>query len=187
MRVIGDVHGKISKYQEIIVNAKESVQVGDFGAGFVQLPDMLEKDRFIRGNHDDPQICINHPNWIADGHTENGMMFVGGAYSVDQSQRKIGIDWWENEECDWTALDAFVSQYIQYQPKIMITHDCPNAFRLRFFKYLKGGSRTSAALDAMFDAHKPELWVFGHYHTHVDEILEGVRFVCLHELQYMDI
>ena len=40
-------------------------------------------------------------------------------------------------------------------------------------------TRTNAALQRMFEAHQPDRWVFGHYHTRWDAKLNGTRFTCL--------
>ena len=44
-------------------------------------------------------------------------------------------------------------------------------------------SRTRQAFQAMFEAHQPDLWVFGHWHHSFDGVLDGTRFVCLNELE----
>ena len=48
-------------------------------------------------------------------------------------------------------------------------------------------SRTRQALQAMWSAHSPELWIFGHWHKSFDHVLRGTRFICLAELEYIDI
>ena len=94
MRFIGDVHGKMDEYLGVIANCDESIQVGDFGAGFVPLPVVSERHRFIRGNHDSPSVCRESPNWIEDGAHMGDMFFCGGAFSIDRYRRHVGIDWW---------------------------------------------------------------------------------------------
>lgn len=98
MRFIGDTHAKFGSYQAIALGADASIQVGDFGAGFAEIPDLGPNHRFIRGNHDNPALCRAHPNWIPDGHSENGMFFMGGATSVDRHSRCEGVDYWADEE-----------------------------------------------------------------------------------------
>jgi hypothetical protein len=53
-------------------------------------------------------------------------------------------------------------------------------------------SRTCRALQEMWSAHAPELWIFGHYHISFDHLLHrnretGCRFIGLAELEYRDI
>ena len=43
--------------------------------------------------------------------------------------------------------------------------------------------RTQEALQRCFEAHQPEIWIFGHYHRRVDFILkQSTRFVCVADL-----
>src|SRR5262245_14865759 len=39
---------------------------------------VVSNARFIRGNHDNPNVCRRHTQWIPDGHLEDSMMFIGG-------------------------------------------------------------------------------------------------------------
>ena len=71
------------------------------GLGFsgVYLPhDEVMNHKFIRGNHDDPQACREHPYWIKDGLIENDIMYIGGAWSIDREYRTEGVSWWRDEE-----------------------------------------------------------------------------------------
>ena len=64
MRLIGDIHGKIEPYIQTALTY-DTVQIGDFGIGFMHNKDMEKVNkfhtdgnhRFIRGNHDDPEKC----------------------------------------------------------------------------------------------------------------------------------
>ena len=72
-RVIGDVHGNIAEYLAICSECDRSVQLGDMGLGFkgVYLPsDEVMNHKFIRGNHDDPAACREHPYFIKDGNVQ---------------------------------------------------------------------------------------------------------------------
>jgi hypothetical protein len=42
-------------------------------------------------------------------------------------------------------------------------------------------------LEELFNIHKPELWVFGHYHVSRTVEEQGTRFVCLNELETLDV
>src|SRR5215475_1197882 len=104
---IGDVHGKFEPYKRLIKDRRDTIQVGDMGVGFqgwrngelVYLTNppydrMVEGNhRFIRGNHDNPGVCRQQRQWIADGAVEGDMMFVGGAFSIDREWRTEGLDW----------------------------------------------------------------------------------------------
>ena len=152
--------------------------------------------RFIRGNHDDPGRCRKEMcGWIPDGTVENGVMFIGGAYSIDSQWRTEGEDWWRDEECDWGQFYDFMDIYEKEKPRVMITHDCPTEISYRMFvsksKSVLGNTmittRTGQALQSMFEMHQPEHWFFGHWH-HTDScVVNGTKFQCLAELDYLDV
>ena len=151
--------------------------------------DVKNKARFIRGNHDNPIVCRKHKQWIKDGHFENGMMFIGGALSIDRSQRTEGFDWWRDEECSHDQFYQFMDKIEKEKPEIIVTHDCP----LRVIPFIKGShhgydnSRTQQALQAIFELHQPKLWVHGHHHVSFRMTIEGTKFICLSELEILEI
>ena len=208
-RYIGDVHAKWDQYKRIIEEVPygvPSVQVGDFGVGFVE-PDnsytmpplplptaQTSQHRFIRGNHDNLAVCQELGFFIDDGTIEDGVMYVGGALSIDRHVRKEGLNWWANEELSIEELSAIVDLYLLREPHTVVTHDCPDAIIMQiadehpYFSLQKRfKSRTGQALQTMWDFHKPDLWIFGHYHVSIDRVIGGTRFRCLDELEYMDI
>ena len=196
MRFIGDTHAKFDRYQAIANEAPASIQVGDFGAGFQPLPNMGPSHRFIRGNHDNPAICATSPNWIADGTSENGMFFLGGATSVDKHSRSEGVDYWQDEEVTIAQGNALLDAYEDEALKngrfdFVVTHECPESIALNIFNRrrdkLEDHSRTRQILDAMLAIHAPRCWIFGHWHTDIDVVIGETRFICLSELSYMDI
>jgi hypothetical protein len=156
--------------------------------------------RFIRGNHDNPDACRRHPRWIADGHVEDGMMFVGGTVSLDRAWRAEGFDWWPEEELDVAGLKRVIDLYAARKPRIMVTHDCPEEVAsivlTRIPRVRSDGpvipSRTRLAMQEMWAMHQPELWIFAHYHISFDNVLNGgreagTRFICLAELEHRDV
>ena len=146
--------------------------------------------RFIRGNHDNPGVCKNHTQWIADGTVEttkdNVIMFVGGAWSIDYQWRKAGMSWWHDEECSYEQFQQIIDTYNTIKPTVMVTDDAPESVVKHLF--LEGThkplykSRTGSALQLMFEYHKPKIWIFGHWHMNKDEEFLGTRFICLDEL-----
>lgn len=208
MLFIGDVHGQYGRYNEIIAGAARSIQVGDLGIGCRPPQDgdaaeypgpplnaMARGDhRFIRGNHDNPDACRRHPHWIADGHYENGMMFLGGAQSVLRAE---GVDQWPDEELSAADLNRLRRLYRELTPRVMVTHDAPEEVatvilsRMPLPQAEKRGvpSRTRYALQDMWSAHAPELWIFGHYNLSFDQVLRGgrqagTRFIGLADLEH---
>jgi hypothetical protein len=185
-RYIGDLHGKIDRYLPL-TQGVESIQVGDFGVGFVPVPDLPITTRFIRGNHDDPELCRHHPNCIADGTIEGDTMFIGGAWSIDRSYRTEGVNWWPDEELSIAELDRMIDIALKAKPRVMITHDCPTDVIYPLFGVNPVGNRTQQAFNAIWQLCEPELWIFGHWHLNRDVTLRGTRFICLAELAHIDL
>lgn len=208
MRYVGDVHGKYRQYRRIIRGAPASIQVGDLGVGFRRYPhgdpepnpphaEMVKHNaRFIRGNHDNPAACEHHSQWIPDGANDpyTGTMFVGGANSIDKAFRIKDYSWWQDEELSYRELNDMIVVYEALRPEIVVTHDAPQAIAAEIVRPLLRGNigqfemtRTRSALQQMWAIHQPKLWIFGHYHVSFDHVLQGTRFICLAELEYIDL
>lgn len=196
MRFIGDVHGKFSEYKSIIDDCEKSIQVGDFGVGFGGIePVESSNHRFIRGNHDSPKACAKRGDWILDGTTEGDMYFLGGARSSDQAYRTEGVSWWRDEELSQERMMDISGKFYdgELKPKIMVTHDIPWSVALKIFApnapwlHRERGSSTQQFLDSIFEYHKPDLHIFGHWHEDKDVVIDGTRFICLAELSYIDV
>ncbi len=200
MRLIGDVHGKYRNYATLLMNTPDdmpSIQVGDFGIGFGPVPTQLEElmvkrgDKFIRGNHDKPSECKQHSQWIPDGSVYNDVFCIGGASSIDRAYRTEDVDWWPDEELSIAELNKAIDIYTQIKPKVVVSHDCPEAIARILFEHIyteEGSNRTRDALQAMYDIHMPQFWIFGHWHTNRMALFQNTTtFVCLNELNYIDI
>lgn len=215
-RIVGDIHGEFNEYSHYTLGVgryrhatepappDRSIQVGDFGIGFYSpywhesVNDWMKLNsghRFIRGNHDDPDMCKTMSGYIADGTIEDDVMYIGGAWSIDHSLRTAGIDWWPNEELSVKELETLIDVYLTVKPRVMITHDCPTQVAWDMF-ISRGDSisgqhhiktRTGEALQAMFDIHRPEFHFFGHWHNTRELNLHGTRFICLGELDFVDV
>lgn len=179
IRFIGDTHGSFTKYQKLIGDAQNTIQVGDFGIGFGMEQHLHKVDptkhRFIRGNHDDPVKAKEFPHFIQDGFYD-GMFFVGGAKSVDQKHRTEGVDWWKNEEVSYGESMELLSQYEQILPAVVVTHDCPTIA----LNGIREQSMTAQLFDAMFEIHVPKFWIFGHHHWDDVKTIKGCEFVCVY-------
>lgn len=196
-RLVGDVHGNASMYRSIISEVDKSIQVGDFGVGFGHHPVLDTNHCFIRGNHDNPALSKTYPNYIEDGHHEElttggNIMFVGGAWSIDYAYRQENVSWWRDEEINEVKFGEIYDEYQKIKPRIMITHDCPHCVASELFQGVAlhkpiHASHTSRWFDVFLTAHKPELWMFGHWHTFADKMINGTRFICLPEFGYADI
>lgn len=206
LRIIGDVHGLYNRYSDIALEAEKkgmnTVQVGDMGFSYEHFKKFGLKapnHRFFGGNHDNYDKYKKSPNALGDfgfvdvpNWSYNGFFFVRGAYSIDKVFRTPGIDWWDKEELSYRQLMSAVDDCRQCQPSVILTHDCPNSVKDILGEHTGWDpvkTRTGDALEGVLESCKPSLWIFGHWHRHLEIQVTGVstRFVCLAELDYMDV
>lgn len=190
MIIIGDVHGKFDQYRQIVEahSDSESIQVGDFGIGFgVEAPVSPASHKFIRGNHDDPDAARAHKNYLGEwGMTASGVFYIGGAKSIDRDGRLPGSTWWCGEELGWEELRTAIDAFARWKPRYVVSHAAPVSIAQRI-THGTHRSTTEDALEEMFSKHSPRLWVFGHYHRPESIEQKGTRFVCLNELQTLEL
>lgn len=204
VRIVGDIHGKVHGYGEVVKDVDHSIQIGDFGVGFFQPgTERWEKmidiqnsgdHTFFRGNHDNPEMCRELDAYMGDFGYYNDIMWIAGAYSIDAAWRVEGRDWWSNEELTTAQWNDVISIYMKRKPKILLTHDCPLFVSKQMFidKGLGMGNqqlktRTGQFLERLHAIHEPDTWIFGHWH-HTATLQAGkTQFHCLGELAYMDI
>lgn len=241
MFFIGDLHGRFKTHKWLIEDMVLpetdyrgfnhrmdcSLQIGDFGLFWKKdIPNTLvaAEHKFFRGNHDNPVLCHQHPNYLGDGGfvPEMDMFWVAGAYSIDWDSRldklkekckeegiklpwlgqciseeatiKLFLEhrdelneldistWWPDEQLSMDKLTELVELYCDSKPKIMVSHDAPTVIRQLKSLTDKPRSRTEAALQTMWRWHKPEIWIFGHFHKRLDyqsEYTGNTRFVGL--------
>lgn len=196
MRFIGDVHGKVDTYLALIEGVDESIQCGDMGIGFVEIPKISVDHLWVRGNHDNPNLAEKHPNCIRDGSfwEKESIFFLGGAWSIDWEWRqRLEANggrkcWWPTEECSVPKLQKIIDYYEECKPRIVVTHDCPTIMAHEIHSQHEWDkSKTRQALDRMFEIHKPNMWIFGHHHINLMRDIDGTRFICLDELEFVDI
>jgi len=178
-----------------------SLQLGDMGIGFSSniekyslqgktYPPILNNNhKWIRGNHDDPEMSRNHPNYLGDyGYDEyTGIFYVSGGFSIDYMYRIKDITWWEDEELSIKELEEVLKLYEKFKPKIVVSHECPCVIKAdaltnpgKRFKI----SRTENFLQNMFEINKPDYWIFGHHHKWVYKKIQNTQFVGLNEVIY---
>lgn len=191
--LVGDIHGDYTFFMKICKKYTDHqiIQVGDFGVGFKPIPDYLNNKNFnfIRGNHDNPNLCLGNSHYIEDGSYLGPFFCVGGAYSIDKDYRTPFVDWWPNEELTYLEFKDIMDKYEELKPDYVITHDCPVSVLKQIHEYqlIPGGTITNQALDIMFSIHQPKLWIFGHHHLSFDKIINGTRFVCLNINEVLEI
>ncbi len=210
-RLIGDIHGLVNDYKTYSIDKFEgpTIQIGDFGIGFGQGDYWLESvsefhklggHRFIRGNHDHPALCKTMPSYIPDCTVEGDVMFIGGAWSIDNPNAPDGwyhrtenYDWWADEQCSDEEFELMFETYKRVKPRVMITHDCPAKVSYQMFwesGIIRGPvypNRTSGWFNKFLDAHQPEEWYFGHWHHTLRHKYGRTNFMCLGILDYVDV
>ncbi len=188
MYYIGDVHGKISEYIHITEQLPKTIQLGDMGVGFsdVCLPALSTRHRWIHGNHDNPDLCVAHPNHL--GYfgfiPDEDIFYVSGGYSIDRYYRIEGVSWWRNEELNYEQWNKCFALYKETHPSIVVSHDCPkNVYSMVMpSRNLQIPNATSNALSLMFSEWHPRLWVFAHHHISKTFDVDKTSFVALGEL-----
>lgn len=202
VRVIGDVHGKLNKFF-VMCNEAESdiIQLGDlgFGSHYKELIEFANSFPYniiiVGGNHDDYITILNHHDLPSNltlvkdyGCLYNNRIgYVRGAYSIDKHERIEGVDWFAEEELSINKLTNASYYFEAIQPKIMITHTIPSSIVKLFIPNNRIKTRSQQGLQGVYDCFKPSLWLFGHFH-HPHVIQDGeTTFMCLSELQYIDL
>ena len=202
-QAIGDVHGLIDSYIRLTRKYEHTVQIGDMGFNYQRICDEVNPahHRFFGGNHDNYDMIDIIPHNLGDfgKKTLNGtdFFFVRGAFSIDVAYRQPHVSWWPNEELSNEQLKTCLEMYQLIKPDLVLTHEAPSAVIdiignpsvLRGFGFDPDTfeSRTQHYLQAMLDAHKPSMWLFGHHHQDVEVTYKGCEFICLNELRTLEI
>lgn len=193
---IGDAHGQYDRYVKMARKREHTLQIGDLGFKYGCLENLdPERHKIVGGNHDNYDILPNFPHYLGDwgnvslGGTE--FFFLRGAYSIDRDSRTIGIDWWSQEEIPIESFMEAREFYRECKPRIFISHTCPEVMAAHFLDARRQHrihvTKTGWMLDELFNIHQPELWVFGHYHVSKSVTQGRTKFVCLDELETMDV
>jgi len=176
---------KLIKRIEVNDPHGQFVQVGDLGIGFPksQSNSFRKKFHFIRGNHDNPDICRKHPNYLGEfGNTTidgRDIFFISGAFSIDREYRTEGVDWWSEEELSMLQCREVMEMYLETKPEIVVSHDGPQQATHNLLIGQPLSTRTGQLLSSMFTFHKPKYWIFGHWHKNWRAEIEGTNFICL--------
>lgn len=192
----------------------EIIQVGDMGAwiGYIA-PWMRSFDcrtRWVDGNHEHhPRILKRDqhfgetadthwvPMWQAffeqweykpRGHIEEGILFIGGARSIDKHVRIKGRDWFPEENILASQREFIRSNIAAYGPEnihTVIAHDCPESFPVLDAVIARNGGAVLGYdpnrpfLQEIFEEVKPERWYFGHYHIPWKATVKGCEARCV--------
>lgn len=204
IRIIGDIHGDMFRYNQMISKCDYSVQLGDLGFDYAEIKEN-PNHVIIKGNHDNYDMQC--PNDLGDFgvHTLNGIQFfyMRGAFSIDYKARKDyevyyhKKVWWREEELTRSRLEDALVCYQQNRPDVVITHEAPDSIikqlsdpevvRSWNFDPKTFTTNTQLALQEMLDFHKPQFWFFGHYHKKWSTNIDGCNLICVDEKDYIDL
>lgn len=215
----GDWHGNADWAEEALTHALDNnthtvIQLGDFGwwvdndftdyylstvQEFVYETGIAFY--WLDGNHEDfsrPFNDVRYPNIY---HLPRGArwswygkrwMALGGAVSVDKSQRTPGATWWPEETLTYSDLERACAR--PHNVDIVLAHDCPSGVVIpgigaagkvppseSFWppEVLREAEGHRDMIREVWLTHQPKLWVHGHYHRSYEYWLRETRFVGL--------
>lgn len=189
-------------YQQLLLTYKQIdllIQVGDFGfyprihpnRGWVS--DFDHPCMFVDGNHEDHETLrsLDDPYWGMDdlttdswiqtmecweykkrGSIWNGILFIGGASSINKAYLQPGLNWFPEEDISITEMHRTFENIDSYGPEnihTVISHDAPAAFGMEEACTYGDGVEIIGSnrkfLQEVLDLVSPNYWFFGHYHS----------------------
>ncbi|KQQ92575.1 hypothetical protein ASF62_12045 [Leifsonia sp. Leaf325] len=157
---------------------------------------------FLHGNHDwiprlmefplsadglrwlRPSIAYMATGFRAEFASGREFVVIGGANSIDREMRTEGKSWWPEESITWADLDAVGTDHAD----IMFGHDSPldlmeldrrfaSTDRYWSDESLEYALQGRRMLTKALHAVGPELFVGGHQHFHLDEVIGYLGYV----------
>lgn len=192
MIFLGDIHGEFYQLKEILklYPDKEIIQLGDMGLGFNKKYDDLfpidnKNLKFIRGNHDNPEVCKQYEQYLGDYGVYKDLFFISGAASIDKAYRIENVSWWKNEELTYLQQKECMDLYLEIKPRYVITHDCPQNICACIYKRDFKNS-TGVFYQNLFDLHQPEFWIFAHHHKSINMKIKNTQFIGLDVFEVLE-
>lgn len=203
LAIFGDVHQKYDKFLPICEKLLEDgyyiLQIGDMGFNYDALEHLpVGKFSWFNGNHE------KHPDCYQQKHNLGKfgihpmfpeIFFVAGGFSIDRKWRRLGVNYWTEEELSWSELQEAKELYVKIKPRYLLCHEAPrnwaniigNPEILKECEFNPDtfSTRTSDVLQTMVENHKPEMVITGHYHCDRKQIMGGITYITLNELNYM--
>lgn len=212
VRLISDVHGKYSQYLSIVKDANKkglhTIQLGDLGFydTYLKILNKIDttKNKFFMGNHDGYNSIDSLGGFCLGDYgmrEVNGIkfFFIRGAFSIDKKYRTMGLDWFPEEELGLDEHQNVIDLYAAEKPDVVLSHDFPDSVgndgvlkNLEVvasfgFSPLTFNTKTQTLLQKLFEIHSPTNWYGGHFHKNWTDTINGTKFQCLAELNYIDI
>ncbi len=201
LRIVGDLHGDVKKFESLVGSHWHTVQVGDYSIEESDWKEYMDSDHdafIVPGNHDHwPSI----PKALSDrgrnkpwgvNNVDNmarewqSFFWVSGAESTDKAHRVEGVDIWEDEQLTYSQGFQCIEDWKNSKADIVITHDCPDMLLQELHAETGKPSLTQEILQQMWEVKKPRLWVFGHHHIDKTMLCDRTTFVALGEGSHID-
>jgi len=199
--VTGDIHANFGDLNALINKYKHRLDLvlccGDFG----YWPNMDKDHEKVKthgipvlwcdGNHEDhwslkaresDEIAPNvfymprgSTYKLEDGRT---ILFMGGGFSIDWRQRRVGVDWFPVEE---VITQTDMMDLPDVKVDIVVSHTCPTELYHIMLPYYDGRSMepSNYALSEVWKKYKPSLWFFGHWHCYKEGMLGDTKWCAL--------
>lgn len=197
LTIISDLHGNQKHHLQLIHSFENTLQLGDLGFSYQYLEDAkvdYSRHRFFGGNHDNYDVIEQSPYALGDYGVMPGFsdaFFIRGADSIDKGMRTVGVDWWAREQMTMEELTQCIDSFDTLNPPVVVSHTCPQFLVPHLVPpnspHPKQTTRTSMAMNEMFELHEPDLWVFGHWHTSFTKRVGATTFICLGKCQTLTI
>lgn len=150
---------------------------------------------FISGNHDNcPHLWkragIDWENYTTTvkrtqlteniayqpfGSFNDGILWLGGGYSVDQDARIEGVDYWKEEEITDQQVGVAIVRAAVNNVRVVLTHEMPSSSPIFGAPstwitqtHLEGSWVNQRKITEILHVARPELVVHGHMHTYYD-------------------
>lgn len=192
--ILGDIHGRWGEANDIIDQIDLSqidqiIQVGDFGFWPTSLdPDPYHNSppwvrhfeipfMWVDGNHEQFEILnnrhllkgpwkefLNRYEYMPRGTVRDGILFIGGASSIDKYWRTNHVDWFMEEDISYKDKEAVLKNIEGKDIHTVISHEGPYEFNLENICPNRHDDANSRFLDIVLEEVKPKHWFFGHYH-----------------------
>lgn len=204
--LIGDTHCR-----------KDYLDPEYFQAGDIQIGDLClqpyhkwaryDKPRFfIDGNHDwfpgintnaskpyevtktyDGHMIRTNLFHIPRGYWNNGVLFIGGANSIDKGFRIEGRDWFGEESLSYGQIERLLSN--NNPVHTIISHECPLYAWERIFSYhiYEHINTVTKDLNLILAHFNPKRWIFGHHHISLTKEIDGCLYTCLNEGEKLEL
>lgn len=199
------------------------VQLGDMGFGFPGVRPWEYQPhcpaKWICGNHENFELLHrrDQPNFGYDpyhvlwprgwkgflkrweymprGTIEDGILYIGGASSIDRINRTCGVDWWPEENISFEDEERTLSAIEDYDGPIhtVFSHTCPTSFSMASVLYgPEFATSNRKFLEHVRQLVKPKRWYFGHFHAEKTGTFEGcdwrcINMACSHDYAVLEI